>query len=69
MKNRSLGKTNLEISEVGLGCWQFGGDFGPALGPDDFFDNRQTDRIMAFDVNQDFDTNVPDVSPTAVGVV
>jgi len=28
----------------------FGGDYGDALGPDDFFPDRQTDRIMAFDV-------------------
>lgn len=28
----------------------FGGDFGDALGADDFFPDRQTDRIMAFDV-------------------
>ena len=28
----------------------FGGDFGDVLGPDDFFPQRQTDRIMAFDV-------------------
>ncbi|MDH5373372.1 MAG: multicopper oxidase domain-containing protein [Acidimicrobiia bacterium] len=28
----------------------FGGDFGDDLGPDDYFPDRQTDRIMAFDV-------------------
>lgn len=29
MNQRFLGKTGIKISEVGLGCWQFGGDFGP----------------------------------------
>ena len=29
MKIRTLGKSNLKVSEVGLGCWQLGGDFGP----------------------------------------
>ena len=28
MKTRKLGKQGFSISEVGLGCWQFGGDFG-----------------------------------------
>ncbi|NLQ16287.1 aldo/keto reductase [Marinomonas sp. M1K-6] len=29
MKTRTLGKTGFEVSEVGLGCWQLGNDFGP----------------------------------------
>ena len=29
MKNRMLGKSGLSVSEIGMGCWQLGGDFGP----------------------------------------
>ena len=29
MKMRRLGRTGYEVSEIGLGCWQLGGDFGP----------------------------------------
>jgi aryl-alcohol dehydrogenase-like predicted oxidoreductase len=29
MKIRTLGKSGLAVSEIGLGCWQLGGDFGP----------------------------------------
>lgn len=29
MKTRTLGKSGLRVSEIGLGCWQLGGDFGP----------------------------------------
>jgi FtsP/CotA-like multicopper oxidase with cupredoxin domain len=44
----------------------FGGDYGSALTPDDFFPNRQTDRIMAFDVTLPMNNSVPDVSPTGI---
>ncbi|MEO8617638.1 MAG: aldo/keto reductase [Luteolibacter sp.] len=29
MKKRVLGRGGFEVGEVGTGCWQFGGDFGP----------------------------------------
>lgn len=29
MNKRTLGKGGFQIGEVGIGCWQFGGDFGP----------------------------------------
>jgi aryl-alcohol dehydrogenase-like predicted oxidoreductase len=29
MHTRRLGKSGWEVSEIGLGCWQLGGDFGP----------------------------------------
>jgi aryl-alcohol dehydrogenase-like predicted oxidoreductase len=29
LKSRKLGKSGFAVSEVGLGCWQLGGDFGP----------------------------------------
>ncbi|MCC4116243.1 multicopper oxidase domain-containing protein [Aromatoleum toluclasticum] len=38
----------------------FGGDFGEPFDPDDVFPDRQTDRIMAFDVTMSFDQAVPD---------
>ena len=29
MNQRTIGNTNLKIGDIGLGCWQLGGDFGP----------------------------------------
>lgn len=31
MEHRTLGKNGPKISEVGLGCWQLGGDWGDPL--------------------------------------
>ncbi|MEK6249825.1 MAG: multicopper oxidase domain-containing protein, partial [Planctomycetales bacterium] len=45
----------------------FGGDFGDALGPADYFENRQTDRIMAFDVNQPLSAVQDDFDPDNIG--
>ena len=28
MNKRTLGRNGFRVGEVGLGCWQFGGDFG-----------------------------------------
>jgi spore coat protein A len=44
----------------------FGGDFGDDLSDEDLFPDRQTDRIMAFDVVLPLDDSVPDVSPTGI---
>jgi FtsP/CotA-like multicopper oxidase with cupredoxin domain len=47
----------------------FGGDFGDDLAPEDLFENRQTDRIMAFDVldvsnvEDSFDPNAINFGP------
>ena len=43
MKKRTLGKSGLQVSEIGLGCWQLGGDFGPVSG------ERAQDILQAAD--------------------
>ncbi|HEY7884453.1 MAG TPA: aldo/keto reductase, partial [Cellvibrionaceae bacterium] len=51
MKQRTLGNTGFNISEVGLGCWQLGGDFGP-IEPktvSEIFDAAMSSGINFFD--------------------
>jgi FtsP/CotA-like multicopper oxidase with cupredoxin domain len=44
----------------------FGFSYGDNLDlEEDVFEDRQTDRIMAFDVNQPFNAAIPDVTPTS----
>ncbi|WP_271767605.1 aldo/keto reductase [Aquimarina algiphila] len=38
MKKRNLGKNGFEISEVGLGCWQIGGDWGNEINKEKTFE-------------------------------
>lgn len=37
MKNRQLGNNGLDISEIGLGCWQLGADWGNEIGKEKAF--------------------------------
>jgi len=39
MKYRPFGQTGIRVGEIGLGCWQFGGDFGPV-------DNEEAEATM-----------------------
>lgn len=42
MKTRRLGKNGFEISEIGLGCWQLGGDWGHSIAKKTAFDIMET---------------------------
>lgn len=40
MQHRTLGSSGFSVSEIGLGCWQLGGDFGPV-------EDERAEAIMA----------------------
>ncbi len=46
MNQRTLGKSGYKVSEIGIGCWQLGGDFGPVD------DERANNILRAADDNQ-----------------
>jgi FtsP/CotA-like multicopper oxidase with cupredoxin domain len=60
----SLGGKRIIMENIG-GDTPFGFSYGDNLEPEDVFADRQTDRIMAFDVNLPLDNGIPDVSPMA----
>jgi len=45
MKKRILGSTGFEVSEIGLGCWQLGNDFGPV-------EDNQAQEILTIAANE-----------------
>ena len=55
------------IMENIAGDAPFGGDYGDALAPEDFFPDRQTDRVMAFDVEVPMSGVVDSFEPSAIG--
>jgi aryl-alcohol dehydrogenase-like predicted oxidoreductase len=49
MKYRRLGRTNLRVSVIGLGTWQFGGEWGKAFSQDEA--DRIIDRAAELGIN------------------
>src|SRR5215212_4525849 len=49
MKYRTLGKTNLNVSVIGIGTWQFGGEWGKTFGQDEV--DRMFARARALGIN------------------
>jgi len=54
MKYRRLGKTNLKVSVIGVGTWQFGGEWGKDFSQD------EVDRM--FDAARDLGLNLIDTA-------
>jgi len=49
MKYRRLGKTGLQVSVIGVGTWQFGGEWGKAFTQDEV--NRLLNRALELGIN------------------
>jgi len=49
MKYRRLGRTNLRVSVIGIGTWQFGGEWGKDFSQDEV--DRMFDKARALGVN------------------
>src|ERR1700687_900421 len=54
MKYRRLGKTNLRVSVIGMGTWQFGGEWGK--------DFQQNDVDRMFDAARELGINLIDTA-------
>ena len=55
MQHRILGTAGLDISEVGLGCWQIGGNWGGTIEEDKAIEILQTavdQGITFFEFNE-----------------
>lgn len=50
MKTRILGKNGFKVSEVGLGCWQLGGDWGDKISEESAFEimSKAIERGVTF---------------------
>jgi aryl-alcohol dehydrogenase-like predicted oxidoreductase len=66
MKQRILGENGFTISEVGLGCWQFGGDFGK-LSEDTAFEIMEAAVESGVDFFDTADVYGAGISETLIG--
>jgi FtsP/CotA-like multicopper oxidase with cupredoxin domain len=64
--SRDLTGMRVIMENIG-GDAPFGGDYGDALGEDDFFKDHQTDRVMAFDVTVPLSNVADDFPESFVG--
>lgn len=66
MNTRRLGKDGYEIGEVGVGCWQFGGDFG-SMAEDTAFEVLDAAVASGIDFFDTADVYGPHTSERVIG--